>query len=94
MQGKMSVDEYLEAAAERGLMQTTVRINSKKKLADLCKEDLVVTRRGSQYCSVSWDNAIVNDLPEEWTTDEYFKTHTELTQAQRLWMMAVEASNK
>lgn len=94
MQSRLSVDELMERAAERCLMRTTIRITSKKKREDLAKEGIVVDERGSQYCSVSWENAVVNDLPDDWTTDEYFKVHPELTQAQRLWLMTVESSNK
>lgn len=91
MQSRLSVDEILELAAEHGKMETTVRINSKKKVADLLNEGLSVSRRGSLYYFINWSNAIVEGLPENWSTDEYFKTHPELNQAQRLWLMSVEA---
>lgn len=92
MQSRLSVDEILELAAEHGKMEATVRINSKRKVADLLAEGLNVSRRGSLYYFINWGNAIVEGLPESWTTEKLFKDRKDLTQAQRLWLMSIEAS--
>lgn len=100
MQELMSVDNYLEVAADRGMTRASVRISSERKRADLLEEGCTLKLiRGSRFL-VSWDDvALDQDFLRkavascDMDIDEFFKAHPELNQAQRLWLMSSRANS-
>lgn len=100
MQEKLSVDNYLEVAADNGKTRTTVRITSKTKRQNLLEEGVALKLvRGSLFLAswedVALDQAFTKKICTELGNDidELFKAHPEFNQAQRLWIMSCYANS-
>lgn len=93
---KITVNDRIEFAAQCGAMELYLFVweNTAKKLRDdgLVLEETAIasSRKGEKYYHIVWKDAVVENLPEEWTVDEILKLHWDLSQAQLLWLMAKE----
>lgn len=100
MQEKLTVDNYLEMAADSGKVRTTVRITSKTKRQNLLEEGVALKLvRGSLFLA-SWEDVALDQnfikkvcMELEKDIDELFKVHPEFNQAQRLWIMSCYANS-
>ena len=88
----ITITSRLETAAEFGAYEISLFVwhNTKKRLCnqDIQFEDLgIKCRKGESYYNISWANAVVEDLPNDWTFEKVIRDR-HLTQGQVLWLMA------
>lgn len=102
---KITIDDRLEFAAQSGVFEIFLFVwnNTAKRLIKegltLHKTPVQSSRKGESYYCISWEDAIVEDIPEgkfdfDTLTAELKKKKVSLTNAQSLWLMAIEANRK
>ena len=88
----VSITNRLEWVAEFGAKEISLYV-WKSTARRLAKEDIVLTdtglaaRKGEAYYHISWADAIVKDLPDNWVFDDIVAERN-LSQGQILWLMA------
>lgn len=92
----ITISSRLEAVAEFGATEITLFVwNSTKRRLE--KEDIVFedtgikARKGEGYYRITWADAKVEGLPDDWNFDDVVKTH-DLSQGQVLWLMAEDCN--
>lgn len=93
----ITVNDRLEKIAEKGDFEATLFVwkSAAKKLE---REGLLLTdipaprtlAKGQRYCRISWQHAIVQNLPKDWELTKVLGSRP-LCQAQVLWLMAANA---
>lgn len=100
---RITIDDRLEFAAQSGVFEIYLFVwnNTAKKLV---KEGLALqttpvqsSRKGESYYRISWEDATVENIPEgtfdfDALVTELKKKKVPLTNAQLLWLMAIEAN--
>lgn len=95
----ITITDWLEMTADSGAYEISLFVwkTTVKRLSD---QDITFTdqglkgcRKGERYYLISWKDAIVSDLPDNWTFDEVVKER-DLSQGQILWLMAEDTNRK
>ena len=93
----ITIADRLEMAADGGAYEialfvwnTTVKRLSKQDIK-FTDQGLNGCRKGERYYLISWKDAIVSDLPDNWTFEKVVQER-ELSQGQILWLMAEDTN--
>ena len=96
----ISITDRLEAAAALGKTSISLFV-WKSTVNRLSKQGIIFTkefnyrreRKGEAYYLISWDHAVVNDLPENWTVESITRSRS-LSQGQYLWLVAQDYNRR
>ncbi len=95
----ITITDRLEMAADNGAYEialfvwnTTVKRLSKQDIT-FTDQGLSGCRKGERYYLISWKDAIVSDLPDNWNIEEVVHERN-LSQGQILWLMAEDTNRK
>lgn len=94
----ININERLEAAAESGAKSISLFVwnRTAKKLQEsgvILTPTAIPGRPGEKYYDITWKDATVDDLPDDWVLNDYIKVdhQPKLSQAQILWLIAEDA---
>lgn len=96
----ISITDRLAAAAALGKTSISLFV-WKSTVNRLSKQDIIFTkqfnyrqeRKGEAYYLISWDHAVVNDLPKNWTVESINRSRS-LSQGQYLWLLAQDYNRR